>query len=109
MRNNGTCFGAAAQGTPIALILKIKNRKTIWIKNTQMLFVLCFILHNINGGNPTVSKQLAAADMMAEAETACSSARLILEHGDAASAVNRAYYAMFHAARAALLDGGRTC
>ena len=40
---------------------------------------------------------------MAKAEAACSSARLLLEHGDADGATNRAYYAMFDAARAALL------
>jgi uncharacterized protein (UPF0332 family) len=41
--------------------------------------------------------------MMAKAEKACSAARLLLEHGYLDDAINRAYYAMFDAARAALL------
>jgi uncharacterized protein (UPF0332 family) len=44
-----------------------------------------------------------AAELMAKAERATSSARLLLEAGDADGACNRAYYAMFDAARAALL------
>jgi uncharacterized protein (UPF0332 family) len=40
---------------------------------------------------------------MEKAERACASARLLCEAGDAEGACNRAYYAMFDAARAALL------
>lgn len=40
---------------------------------------------------------------MLKAARACSSARLLLEAGDVDGACNRAYYAMFDAARAALL------
>lgn len=40
---------------------------------------------------------------MAKAERACSSARALLNLGDVDGACNRAYYAMFDAARAALL------
>lgn len=40
---------------------------------------------------------------MAKADRACSSARVLLDVGDADGACNRAYYAMFDAARAALL------
>ena len=40
---------------------------------------------------------------MEKAERAAKSARLLLEAGDADGACNRAYYAMFDAARAALL------
>jgi len=40
---------------------------------------------------------------MAKADMLCSTARLVLNHGDTDSAVNRAYYAMFDAARAAFL------
>jgi uncharacterized protein (UPF0332 family) len=43
---------------------------------------------------------------MLRAGTACSSARVLLERGDMAGAANRAYYAMFDAARAALLAAG---
>ncbi|WP_072325614.1 HEPN domain-containing protein [Marinospirillum alkaliphilum] len=43
---------------------------------------------------------------MAKAETACSSARVLLELGDVDGASNRANYAMFDAARAALLASG---
>ena len=49
---------------------------------------------------------------MAKAQQAVASARLLLDSGDADGACNRAYYAMFDAARAALLtigyDGGKT-
>ena len=41
--------------------------------------------------------------LMAKADRACSSARALLELGDVDGACNRAYYAMFDAARAALL------
>nr|WP_184355812.1 HEPN domain-containing protein [Rhizobium sp. BK602] len=44
---------------------------------------------------------------MAKAEQACKSARPLLELGDADGACNRAYYAMFDAARAALFASGR--
>ncbi len=47
--------------------------------------------------------QMTPEILMAKADTACSSARLLLESGDEDGAVNRAYYAMFDAARAALL------
>lgn len=43
---------------------------------------------------------------MAKANTACSSARALLNLGDVDGAANRAYYAMFDAARAALLASG---
>jgi uncharacterized protein (UPF0332 family) len=43
---------------------------------------------------------------MAKAERAAASAKLLLEAGDVDGACNRAYYAMFDAARAALLVSG---
>lgn len=43
---------------------------------------------------------------MAKADTACSSARALLDLGDVDGAASRAYYAMFDAARAALLASG---
>lgn len=43
---------------------------------------------------------------MAKAEQATTSAKLLLQAGDADGACNRAYYAMFDAARAALLASG---
>lgn len=43
---------------------------------------------------------------MAKADMACSSARALLDLGDPDGAANRAYYAMFDAARAALLASG---
>lgn len=43
---------------------------------------------------------------MAKAGTACRSARALLDLGDMDGAANRAYYAMFDAARAALLSSG---
>ena len=50
--------------------------------------------------------------LLDKAETALASARLLLAAGDADGAVNRAYYAMFDAATAAIqwaaADGGRT-
>lgn len=46
--------------------------------------------------------------LMAKASTACSSARTLLELGDTDGASNRACYAMFDAARAALLASGMT-
>jgi uncharacterized protein (UPF0332 family) len=44
--------------------------------------------------------------LMAKAGIACSSARALLNLGDVDGACNRAYYAMFDAARAALLASG---
>ncbi len=44
-----------------------------------------------------------AAELLDKAERALTSARLLLNHGDVDGACNRAYYAMFDAARAALL------
>ncbi|MCC7184004.1 MAG: HEPN domain-containing protein [Rhodocyclaceae bacterium] len=44
---------------------------------------------------------------MAKAELAVASAKVLLEIGDADGACNRAYYAMFDAARAALLASGQ--
>ena len=41
-------------------------------------------------------------DLLARAETALRSARVLLEMGDAAGATNRAYFAAFDAARAVL-------
>ena len=41
---------------------------------------------------------------MAKAERALASAKLLLDSGDVDGACNRAYYAMFDAARAALLS-----
>ena len=49
------------------------------------------------------SRRLTPETMMAKAETACASARMLLQSGDTDGATNRAYYAMFDAARAALL------
>lgn len=43
---------------------------------------------------------------MTKAERAVASAKLLLEAGDADGACNRAYYAMYDAARAALLSAG---
>lgn len=47
-----------------------------------------------------------AEDLMAKARRAAVSARVLLDAGDADGACNRAYYAMFDAARAALLASG---
>jgi uncharacterized protein (UPF0332 family) len=46
---------------------------------------------------------ISAADFMARAERALASARLLLDAGDADGACNRVYYAIFDAAKAALL------
>lgn len=43
---------------------------------------------------------------MAKADRACRSSRVLLDVGDIDGACNRAYYAMFDAARAALLASG---
>lgn len=48
-------------------------------------------------------KSLSPHDLMTKAETACTSAQALLQLGDVDGATNRAYYAMFDAARAALL------
>lgn len=45
-------------------------------------------------------------DYIAKAERAADSAKLLLENGDPEGACNRAYYAMFDAAHAALLWSG---
>jgi uncharacterized protein (UPF0332 family) len=47
-----------------------------------------------------------AQDLMAKAVQAATSAHVLLDTGDADGACNRAYYAMFDAARAALLVSG---
>jgi len=49
---------------------------------------------------------LKASDLIAKAERAVASAKLLLDAGDIDGACNRAYYAMFDAARAALLWSG---
>lgn len=49
---------------------------------------------------------MKAHDVMAKAVQAVASARLLLATGDTDGACNRAYYAMFDAARAALLASG---
>jgi len=47
-----------------------------------------------------------ALDLMAKALQAAASAKVLLDTGDADGTSNRAYYAMFDAARAALLASG---
>lgn len=47
-----------------------------------------------------------ASELMSKAVRAVESARLLLDAGDADGACNRAYYAMFDAARSALLASG---
>ncbi len=49
---------------------------------------------------------MKARDLMAKAIRAATSAQVLLQSGDADGACNRAYYAMFDAARAALLASG---
>jgi uncharacterized protein len=49
---------------------------------------------------------LKAQDLIAKAIRAAASARVLLDAGDADGACNRSYYAMFDAARAALLASG---
>lgn len=49
---------------------------------------------------------MKAQDLMAKATQAAVSAKVLLDTGDADGACNRAYYAMFDAARAALLASG---
>lgn len=50
---------------------------------------------------------MIAADFLTKAEAAVASARREFAAGDLEGAANRLYYAMFHAARAALLTVGR--
>ncbi|GMV55607.1 MAG: hypothetical protein AMXMBFR6_14120 [Betaproteobacteria bacterium] len=50
---------------------------------------------------------MIAVGLIAKAELAVASAKVLLEIGDADGACNRAYYAMFDAARAALLASGQ--
>ena len=47
-----------------------------------------------------------ARDLIGKASRAAVSAKLLLDAGDLNGACNRAYYAMFDAARAALIDSG---
>lgn len=49
---------------------------------------------------------MKAQDLMAKAMQAAASAKVLLDTGDSDGACNRAYYAMFDAARAALLASG---
>ena len=49
---------------------------------------------------------MKADDLMSKALQAAASAKILLDSGDADGACNRAYYAMFDAARAALLASG---
>jgi hypothetical protein len=53
-----------------------------------------------------MTPQRSAASLMAKAAQALASARVLLETNDADGAANRAYYAMFDAAQAALLSSG---
>lgn len=50
-----------------------------------------------------MTNHLTPEALMAKADRACASARALLVLGDVDGACNRAYYAMFDAARAALL------
>jgi uncharacterized protein (UPF0332 family) len=52
------------------------------------------------------NRKLTPSTLMEKADRACESARVLLDLGDADGATNRAYYAMFDAARAALLATG---
>ncbi|SNX28723.1 Uncharacterized protein, contains HEPN domain, UPF0332 family [Polynucleobacter meluiroseus] len=49
---------------------------------------------------------MKAKELFTKAQTAAASARILLNAGDVDGACNRAYYAMFDAARAALLASG---
>ncbi|MBT8572702.1 uncharacterized protein (UPF0332 family) [Polynucleobacter sphagniphilus] len=49
---------------------------------------------------------MRAKELFTKAQTAATSARILLNAGDVDGACNRAYYAMFDAARAALLASG---
>jgi len=53
-----------------------------------------------------VSRELTPEVLMSKAVRACASARVLLDLDDVDGACNRAYYAMFDAARAALLTSG---
>lgn len=53
-----------------------------------------------------MTPQRSAASLMAKAAQAVASARVLLETNDADGAANRAYYAVFDAAQAALLSSG---
>ncbi len=53
-----------------------------------------------------MSAELTPEVLMAKAVRACASARVLLDLDDVDGACNRAYYAMFDAARAALLISG---
>ncbi|NBW79947.1 MAG: HEPN domain-containing protein [Betaproteobacteria bacterium] len=53
-----------------------------------------------------MTPQRSAVSLMAKAAQAVASARVLLETNDADGAANRAYYAMFDAAQAALLRSG---
>ncbi len=53
-----------------------------------------------------MSKQLTQAALIAKAVQALASAKVLVDTGDADGACNRAYYAMFDAARAALQASG---
>lgn len=53
-----------------------------------------------------MSDDLMSAALMSKAVRACASARVLLDLDDVDGACNRAYYAMFDAARAALLASG---
>ena len=53
-----------------------------------------------------MSHQLTPITLMAKADRTCSSTRALLDFGDVDGASNRLYYAMFDAARAALLTSG---
>jgi uncharacterized protein (UPF0332 family) len=50
---------------------------------------------------------LSAAELLAKADRAALSAKMLFEAGDADGACNRAYYAMFDAARALLISAGQ--
>lgn len=53
-----------------------------------------------------MTNPLTPSALMLKADRACASARVLLDIGDVDGACNRAYYAMFDAARAALLASG---
>ena len=53
-----------------------------------------------------MSGELTPVALMLKADRARSSARVLLDLGDVDGACNRAYYAMFDAARAALIGSG---
>jgi uncharacterized protein (UPF0332 family) len=51
---------------------------------------------------------VSAAEFLRKADAALVSAKREMAAGDAEAAANRLYYAMFHAARAALLSAGQS-